>query len=501
MRKVLFFVSAMFQDIFSNVLKYGQEAKGWDVGIICADASKKSFSENFKLGARHYLIPDFYKETINRNNNEERLRQTIKECENATGLSINRIILAGEREIGRAYSKEFYFWPSTELQKSCLSNNTYPEKVIFSIFRFVIMVFEDFKPDLILSKTHASPLTFATYLYTKWSRIPYINLQYSKILTDRYFWTDDFYLHNILAKDVFNNKLKDNIRVSQESYDYMAEQRKEPKILNYIVAKNWQRTDQKTWIRIQKGFLHLFLNKLLYIVRGKLGTPPKPVLPKIYEYYRIKFMQLYHKKYFLSFGPERLRKIKYIYYPLHKEPEMMLNFKAPLWHDQRHTISYISSMLPSGYKLFVREHRYNWGRRYTKYLKYISNLPGVKLIDPFDSQFKYIQNADLIITDNGSSGWEGLLLNKPVITLERAFYDPPELSVKVDSPSELDKYIIKAVNGYSPCSEKEYDRWLGLFIDSERETTLSEKEFSPEDNLRMIEKLLTSKAKIQNNKN
>ena len=236
-------------------------------------------------------------------------------------------------------------------------------------------------------------------------------------------------------------------------------------------------------------------------MKWKKGAPPRPLLPNIYEYYRTKLMQLYHKKYFLSFSHDRLKGIKYIYYPLHKEPEMMLSSKAPLWHDQRHTISYISSMLPSGCKLFVREHRYNWGRRYTGYLKYISSLPGVKLISPFDSQFKYIQNADLIITDNGSTGWEGLLQNKPVITLEKTFYGLAGLSIHASRPSELDKYIIMALNGYNSFSSKEYDQRLGLLIDSERETTLSEKDFSPVDNLLMIEKLLTLKTKTQNSKN
>jgi len=500
-KRVLFFSSAMWVHLFKELLEYSQENKEYHVGIICSNASVKNYSKTFKLGAKHYPIPDFYKENAFVDSNEKELLQIIKECEIATGLSVNRIILAGERDIGRAYSKEFYFWPSTRIQKYCLSNNTYPEKVIFSMFRFIITVFENFKPDFVLAGSHSGPLPFVAYLYANRNKVPYINLQNSKILTDRYFWTDDFYYHNIFAKDAFNNKLKNNNEVSQESYNYLAQQRKEPRASNYINERIWKRSGQMTWIEVQKAFLHLFLNKLKYIIKGRVGVQPKPVRAKIFEYYRIKFMELYHKKYFLSFDLENLRGIKYIYYPLHKQPELMINSQAILWHDQRHTISYISSILPSGYKLFVREHRLNWGRRYTKYLKCISSLPGVKLVNPFDSQFKYIQNADLIITDNGTTGWEGLLHNKTVITLDRTFYETTELPINVSRASELNKHIIVALNEYNSFSGKEYDQRLGLFVDSERETTLSEKDFSPVDNLLMIEKLLTLRTKTQNSKN
>jgi UDP-N-acetylglucosamine 2-epimerase len=146
-------------------------------------------------------------------------------------------------------------------------------------------------------------------------------------------------------------------------------------------------------------------------------------------------------------------------------------------------------MLPIGFKLLVREHRKNFGRRHTKYYKFLSRLPGVILIDPMGSQFKYIQNADLIITDNSSTGWEGILLRKPVITLEKTFYDVPGLSVQATKPSELDKYILKVLNDVNAYKSNEYDCRLRLFIDAEDETTLSV-ECNAEDHVQMINRLL-----------
>ena len=41
MKRVFCFPSSMWTDMFVNILKYGQEVKGWDVGLMCNDGKKK----------------------------------------------------------------------------------------------------------------------------------------------------------------------------------------------------------------------------------------------------------------------------------------------------------------------------------------------------------------------------------------------------------------------------------------------------------------------------
>jgi len=478
MKRVLCFPSSLRTDIFKDLIKYGQEAKGWNVGLIFPRDKKKTeiFSEILNLGAKRYIPPDFYSEKNAEEIESEKLKIIIKECENATSLSASRIILNGERAMGKAYSEGLYYLRRSRLQKASLSDNTYPEKVVLRIFQYVIKVFEEFRPELIISVRYGSPLVFATYLYSKRSNIPHIVLQHSRVLKNRMFWTNDFLLHNPFIKNVFDNKLENNTEASDESYDYMTEFRKKPFIASYVASEKLGILSKRTWLDTYKGFYSAFTNNI-------------PVLPKIYDHYRIKLMQLCHRKFFKSYEADDLKKIKYIYYPLHLEPEMMLNQYAALWHNQRHTTKFISTMLPIGYKLIVREHIKNWGRRYKEYYKYLTRLPSVILVGPLESQFKYIQNADLIITDNGSTGWEGLLLKKPVITLEKTFYDVPGLSIQATKPSKLDKYILKALNDVNVYKSNEYDCRLRLFIDAEDETTLSV-ECNAEDHVQMINRLL-----------
>ena len=74
------------------------------------------------------------------------------------------------------------------------------------------------------------------------------------------------------------------------------------------------------------------------------------------------------------------------------------------------------------------------------FFKSIKKLGNVRLINPFDEQFKYIKNSDLVITDNGTSGWEALIL-KPLINLSDSFYDILS-NYKVNRLSKLGETMI-----------------------------------------------------------
>ena len=115
--------------------------------------------------------------------------------------------------------------------------------------------------------------------------------------------------------------------------------------------------------------------------------------------------------------------------------------------------------------------------------------PGVDLISSFDSQFKYIRNADLIVSDNGSTGWEGLLFGKRVITLARNYYEPTGLTERVTDPSRLGEIMIRRLSEPEVADQREWDRRLACLVEAEMETTLPEDETSHEESLGIVESL------------
>ena len=173
------------------------------------------------------------------------------------------------------------------------------------------------------------------------------------------------------------------------------------------------------------------------------------------------------------FDEKALAEMKYVFFTIHKETDISQTFQAAVWHDQRNTIQILASLLPGGYRLLVREHRFNRGHRPTSYYRELSRVPNVILIDALDSQYKYLNNADLVVTENGSSGWEALLLNRRVITLAQTFYDGADLTTKVEDANNLGAAIIDVLANPAVKNQAAHDHALGCMIDAERESTFS----------------------------
>ena len=200
------------------------------------------------------------------------------------------------------------------------------------------------------------------------------------------------------------------------------------------------------------------------------------------------------KRFFKTFDEAALEAMEYIYFPMHKETDLTLSFQATSWLDQRNTVSLLASCLPAGHKLLVREQRFNYGDRPSRYYREMCRLPNVVLIDAFDTQFKYIRHADLIITENGSSGWEGQLLGRRVITLAPTFYDGTGGARKLERVDQLGPMILEALTSPAVQDRAKHDLALGRMIDAELDTTFP----LPEDDDRMgLERLALTLAPLR----
>jgi hypothetical protein len=109
---------------------------------------------------------------------------------------------------------------------------------------------------------------------------------------------------------------------------------------------------------------------------------------------------------------------KYVYFPLHVEPEKVLEIGAPLFTDQIFVIRNIAKFLPVDYKLFVKEHpgMKMLGWRNIDYYEKIKEIQNVELIHPSISTQEVIEKSSLVVTIRGSSGLEAAFYKKPSIS-------------------------------------------------------------------------------------
>lgn len=152
---------------------------------------------------------------------------------------------------------------------------------------------------------------------------------------------------------------------------------------------------------------------------------------------------------------------KFILYPLLTEPERSLLLAAPYYTDQLKVISDIAQSIPTGYKLYVKEHPAQLVRDWRKisFYKQIMSMPNVRLIHPSASTSDIIKKCSLIITIGGTIGFEAAFFEKATISFIETIYSELKSVYAIRSVTELPKLIQK-------CLEHNFDaRDLSRFIE------------------------------------
>ena len=137
----------------------------------------------------------------------------------------------------------------------------------------------------------------------------------------------------------------------------------------------------------------------------------KEIKNHYYYYYRLKY-------------EESSLEENYYYYPLHLEPEaVVLYWGDGLYNNQVKLIENIAAQIPPDRFLYVKDHPHAGSYRdYEDYVK-IKSISNVKLLEPSSNGKKVIAKSIGVITINGTSGFEALLLNKQVYTFGNCFFN------------------------------------------------------------------------------
>ena len=398
------------------------------------------------------------------------VQERIRAAELKTGVPMGRHVLASAHSIGRGFNVAVRFSNRYPLIERVTSDNEEPFRIMRRLFVFAEHALDTAKPDIVLSTDWAIPLHAAFWMVATARGIPCITLRNSKLRSGRFFWATDRLLWNTNAIADAQARHAGGSPVSDTSAKFVREFREKPRVVAYISAR-WVDRERRGFLRFHLDYLRATMREMSQKSKGQDLSLREPGLYRLYRYYRGRVLFQTHKHFFQSLEPETLAEMKYVYFPMHKEAEFAQTYQAAPWHDQRNTIRLLASLLPAGYRLLVREHRMNYSVRPTRVYQQLAALPNVTLISPFDSQFKYIQNADLVVTENGSTGWEALVMGRRVITLSSTFYDGAGLGTKVWEPEHLNEAILEVLARPPVADLTEHDLRLGRMIDAETDWT------------------------------
>jgi hypothetical protein len=455
-----------------QLLEAGKERWDWRVSVLCDGIEREDCRALVAPGGQAIERPHLLREMAWERDPAavERVEETMREAERAAGLASGGVILAAGHSVGRGYNLPVRHMRKYALVRRVTRDSAEPFRIIRRLFQFADEMLDKAKPDLIYAFEWATPLNLCVWMAAQRRGIPCVAMRYSKIVPGHAFWTTDRGMMNTMAMELATKNRVSGAVTSAEAKEHLAAFRDRPRVISYI-AERWSNQARRNFVRWHAQYARIIVREFFNSFRGQDSALREPPFSRLFRYYHFLYLGAAHQRFFRSFDEDALASMKYVYFPLHKEAELAQTFQAPLWYDQRKTVRVLASMLPQGYRLLVREHRLNLGHRPTRSFEEFATIPNVTLIDPYDSQFKYLRHADLIVTENGSSGWEGLVLGRRVLTLSRTFYDGAGLGTKILDPDKLNAAVLEKLNSEPVSDAAEWDHALGCVIDAERETT------------------------------
>lgn len=331
---------------------------------------------------------------------------------------------------------------------------------LFQVFIESIEQFiDDVKPNIIFGIT---PATLGDYLFYKvaiGNGIVYYSLKTVKVGNYQTFTksiqeehnhikqTFNDYLNGITIDEVIINETKkylNNFKKGSTAYEG-----------NVAIPKNYKIFKLQDLIRLSKS-----LAKDIFLLSMKKDHHSRGlnVLKFLYDYPIKSYRANKFKSYTLNRTISKLSDIEsynYIFFPLHAEPEIAITNYARFYQNQIEVIRNISLQLPANYKLLIKEHPRNIGRRTLGYYKKILEIPNVDFADFELPSIEVIKHSKLVIVLSGNIGFEAVLLNVPVISMGSALYNmlPSTMVNYVDNIKYLHHEIEKTINEHNPSDE------------------------------------------------
>ena len=318
---------------------------------------------------------------------------------------INRMISA-DRIAGSGYMQNINYRAKFKYGSIFLKDNQLPRKYCISLYQYVEDILNKIRPTIVFSHSVASALTLAFFEISTKNKIKYITPKHTRFYD--FFVLEDYQIGSIKSISDTFTKIKDNLITNNKS-------KEATQLYNNLIKK---KILPEYYLRNKKEKSNL--NSFYLFLKG--------IKRLIYSLFKLNYKGHYLRQYFFdfitsinqnNFNWKKKLPNKYIYFPLHVDPEASTMVESYLYTNQIFVIEAISKSIPIGYSLVVKEHIPMLGLRDKIFYKRIENLPNVILIDPYFHPYELIKKSNLTISITGTVSWESACLGIPSIVLDK----------------------------------------------------------------------------------
>lgn len=204
----------------------------------------------------------------------------------------------------------------------------------------------------------------------------------------------------------------------------------------FYMSADWQKTGERGRLGLKQ-----VLRCLEFVVRKK----PTKIVDISYVYQLIRrmaniysalpkwrdpFGEFFHENELAFFEQQSLFEdkpidwdAKFVYIPLHNQPEMSTQSLGGLFRDQLLVIEAVARALPEGWKIYVKDNpRQGAYARGPLFFHRLTRIKGVQLVPMDTSTYELSSKAQLTATVCGTAGWEAIRKGKPVLVFGGAWY-------------------------------------------------------------------------------
>lgn len=204
--------------------------------------------------------------------------------------------------------------------------------------------------------------------------------------------------------------------------------------------------------------------RLLYMedfFKNKKNTYQNSYTSEYYfEYFlfknKLKKFSLYRN--YLSNQKRFKKEEKYIYFPLHYQPEATTYPYGDVYIDQILAIKMLSNSLPNNIKILIKEHPDTFNVSKIAYIKgafnrsldlykKLNEIKNVEIIPINTDTFEVIDNSIAVATLTGGSGIEAIIRGKPSMIFGNAWYNECEGVLDCSTKSKCEDSIKKILDG------------------------------------------------------
>lgn len=317
----------------------------------------------------------------------------------------------------------------------------------YNLLQYWNGVLKKYKPDLIIyALPPHSVHDYVIYALAKLIGIKTIMFESTWHWTKTIMYEDYRKGSDALLQDIQKNK-GTNFSVSDLSHD-LREHYLQGVDKNYDATPIYMKKHQK-----QFSGRSLFFIKLKIIIKHiKRGVIVKSVI----LYIRKRLKQNTKKEYLgVQSKPDLFK--KFVYIPLHYQPEGNTSPMGEVFVDQILMIEVLSSALPDDWVIYVKEHPGQWwfeginygDGRYPSYYERIAKIKNVSLVPVETETFDLITKSQAVATVAGTAGWESLLNSKPVFLFGFSWYRDCPSVFRVDNVASCEAAFQKIINGFT----------------------------------------------------